>query len=390
MQILYVVYHEYTRLPIHTVEVVEELDRQGHEVTVVTAVSPRFLQQLAWAGRIPVRQVPIVNLSGCRQVSFVMALMVCLPWWCLRRRPDVLYERFSLTTLGTLLISRLLGIPLVVEVNGIIRDELALSRASRWRLWLQDWVERRVFRGCERIVAVTEGIRQWVAATYAVPPARIEAIPNVTNPERFMPLEQAAARQTLTLDPHRPIVGYLGSLFPWCGLDTLVEASPRVAAEVPDVLFLIGGGQEDLRRHLEAHAQRLGMERQFRFTGDVPWDRAASFISAFDVAVAPAQFANTRSGISPQKVYAYLACERPVVGSDIDGLGNVLQEEGAGLSFPAGDAEALARAVVQLLGDPARARAMGQRGRQLVLERYTWEQVVRRTVRILDTVRRVG
>jgi len=106
--------------------------------------------------------------------------------------------------------------------------------------------------------------------------------------------------------------------------------------------------------------------------------------------VAPAQFANTRSGISPQKVYAYLACERPVVGSDINGLGDVLVKEGAGLSFPAGDAAALAQAVVQLLADPAKAKAMGQRGRHLVLARYTWGQVVTRTVRVLDAARGVA
>ncbi|MBI3088122.1 MAG: methyltransferase domain-containing protein [Candidatus Omnitrophica bacterium] len=128
------------------------------------------------------------------------------------------------------------------------------------------------------------------------------------------------------------------------------------------------------------------MAERFRFTGDVPWDQAARFISAFDVAVAPARFANARSGISPQKVYAYLACERPVVGSDLDGLGDVLVNEGVGLSFPAGEAAVLARAIIQLLTDPPRAKEMGQRGRRLVLVRYTWEQVVTRTLRMFADI----
>jgi glycosyltransferase involved in cell wall biosynthesis len=183
-------------------------------------------------------------------------------------------------------------------------------------------------------------------------------------------------------------VGYLGSLFPWSGLEGLVEASPQVAAQVPDVLFVIGGGQPELRAALERRIRELGMEDRFHFAGDVPWSRAAEFISAFDVAVAPAKFADGRSGISPQKVYAYLACERPVVGSDLKGLGDVLTAHRVGLSFPSGDRAALAQAVTQLLQNREAAAEMGRRGRALVLERFTWEQVVRRTMTICEEVAR--
>jgi glycosyltransferase involved in cell wall biosynthesis len=163
----------------------------------------------------------------------------------------------------------------------------------------------------------------------------------------------------------------------------LIEAAPKVVAQGPEVLFLVGGGQEQMKDDLQRRVEGLGMKNHFLFWGEVPWEQAARFISAFDLAVAPARFSNSRSGISPQKVYAYLACERPVVGSNIEGLGNMLIEEGVGLSFPAGDAEQLAEAILKLLKDQNLVMTMGRAGRRLVLERFTWERAVRETVQII-------
>ncbi len=385
MKILYVLYHEYERMPIHAVEVIEEMNRQGHQVVVVTAISRQFLRGLAWPPTIQVHRVPIVNLKGLRMISFCLSSLLLLPRWCLKECPNIVYDRFSLTSLVTVWMTRLLGIPLVLEINGIVSDELALGRSARWRRQLFKLVEGWVFRGGDHLITVTEGIRKWVSSAHSVPLENIETILNGTNPGRFKPVDKGLARQELGLDPERPIVGYLGSLFPWCGLEVLIEASLIILESIPDGLFLIGGGQAEMKVALEGKVKHLGAEQHFVFQGEVPWDQAALFISAFDVAVAPAQLSE-RSGISPQKVYAYLACQRPVVGSDIEGLGDMLTQERVGFSFPSGDAERMAGAIIQLLQDRELAQTMGERGRRLVLDRFTWERVVQKTVRIFKDI----
>lgn len=383
MRILYVLHHDYDVMPIHAVEVIEEMNEQGHQVDVLTAISPRFLRDYPWPEKIPIHQVPILNFRIARMLSFFLSSLAFLPYWCLRKSPEIIYERFSLTSLGTLWVARALGIPLVVEVNNIVSDQLALSRPSRWRLLLQQWVERWVFRGCDHIIAVAEGMRQWVGTYHSVPLEKIDTISNGVNPRRFRPVDKVAARRELGLDPERPVVGYLGSLFPWWDLEVLVEASPKVSALVPNVLFLVGGsGQKEMKTALERKAQDLGMEEHFLFWGNVPWDRAALFTSAFDIAIAPYRLSNPRSGISALKVYAYLACERPVVGSNTNELEEMLVGHGVGLTFRAGEAEELTKAILRLLKDKDMAKTMGQKGREVVLEQYTWEKVVRRTVEI--------
>ncbi len=386
MKILYVLNHEYERMPIHSVEVIEELNRQGHRVTVLAAISRPFLQRIAWPDTIQIHRVPIVNVKGLRAFSFFVNALILLPFWCLRESPHIAYDRFSVTSLATLWVTRLLNVPLVLEVNGIVSDELALSRSGRWRRQLFKLAEGWVFRGGDHLITVTEGLRQWIGSDHRVSLKKIDTILNGTNPCRFKPHNKTLAQREFGLDPGRPVVGYLGSLFPWWRLDLLIEASPLILAKFPDVLFLIGGGQKEMKGQLEKAVKRLSMEKHFVFQGEVPWDKAALFISAFDVAVAPLHSSKSRSGVSPLKLYAYLACGRPVVGSDIEGLGDVLTRERVGVSFPSGDAEKLAGAIIQLLQNRELAQSMGERGRQLVLDRFTWEQVVQKTVRIFQDI----
>ncbi len=216
-----------------------------------------------------------------------------------------------------------------------------------------------------------------------MPLEKVETILNGTNPLKFKHIDKGLSRQDFGLDHQRPIVGYLGSLYPWCGLEHLIDASLMILENIPDVLFLIGGGQAEMKLDLERRVKHLGMEQHFVFQGQVPWDKAALFISAFDVAVAPAQFTK-RTGISPLKLYAYLACERPVVGTDLEGLGTLLVEKNVGKSFPVGKKEELAEAVILLLQEKEQATSMGKRGRELVLKSHTWEQVIEKTIEILN------
>ena len=382
MKIFYVFYHEYERMPIHAAEVIEEMNRRGQQVVVVTAISRQFLQGLAWPDTIQVHQVPIVHLRGLRMISFFLSSLLLLPYWLLKESPNIVYARFSLTSLATLWITRLLSIALVVEVNGIVSDELAMSRTATWRLHLEELVEGWVFRGSDHVITVTEGIRQWVGSNHSVPLEKITTLLNGTNPGRFKPFDKGLARQEFGLDPERSVIGYLGSLYPWCGLEHLIDASVMILEEIPDALFLIGGGQKEMKWELERRVKQLGMEQHFVFQGEVPWDKAGLFISAFDVAVATAQFTK-RTGISPLKLYTYLACERPVVGTDLEGLGTLLVEKNVGKSFPVGKKEELAEAVILLLQDKEMATSMGKRGRELVLKSHTWERVVEKTIEIL-------
>jgi glycosyltransferase involved in cell wall biosynthesis len=294
------------------------------------------------------------------------------------RRPDIFYTRHSAASLLVAFIARLFSRPCVVEINDIVVDKLQFSRTSRLKgLWI------RLYHYCtyhlaDLLLPVTEQIGSWIKDKYRLDPRRVVVVPNGVNPYRFSPkpIQEARWRYRLPLDSK--VVLSLGSLFPWVGIETLIDAAPKVLDVYPNTLFVIGSGEEPYLSNIKKAVSRSKLMDAFLFFGFIPWDDASWFISTSDICVAPFIFKSTRSGISSLRVFSYLACGRAVIGSDIPGLGDMLEKEKIGSSFPMGDHNALARSLIELLGKPERARKMGERGRKFVLSSHSWEGIVTR------------
>ena len=120
------------------------------------------------------------------------------------------------------------------------------------------------------------------------------------------------------------------------------------------------------------------------FFGFIPWDEAAWFISIADICVAPIILKNTWTGLSSLRTFSYLACGKPVVGSNIPGLGDMLEKEGIGASFTMGDHKALAKTIIALLNNTDRLRDMGKKGRDFVVHNYSWEIIIDKLETLFD------
>jgi glycosyltransferase involved in cell wall biosynthesis len=103
----------------------------------------------------------------------------------------------------------------------------------------------------------------------------------------------------------------------------------------------------------------------------VPYTKVPLYINASDVCVAPK--IPLTSGYSPLKLCEYLACEKPVIASDVSGF-EILTEFNMGLLVPPEDEISLAQALIKLLDNPDLGRTMGRNGRNYVVENRTWEK----------------
>jgi len=82
------------------------------------------------------------------------------------------------------------------------------------------------------------------------------------------------------------------------------------------------------------------------------------------------------------KIYEYLACEKPVVASDISGIGDLLRDSNSGLSFTPDNPEELSKAIIKLLGDKQLRDKMGKNGRKLMVNNYSWEHTARKMIEV--------
>jgi glycosyltransferase involved in cell wall biosynthesis len=202
-------------------------------------------------------------------------------------------------------------------------------------------------------------------------------VPKGVDAALFTP-EGESRRTALGLSDRRVVIA-VGRFVPIKNMALLVEAMRAVVDRVPDAhLLLAGEGPE--RASLDALAARLGIERHVTFTGYVPLEELPAFYRSADVFALTSNFDN-----SPNVVLEAMACELPVVATDVGGVKGFVAEPG-GTLVPAGDAARLADAIVAWLESAGRREAAGSCNRRLVLERYSWRASARRLLEVYERV----
>ena len=195
----------------------------------------------------------------------------------------------------------------------------------------------------------------------------------------------AAVRERLGLDG--PVVVCVSRLVARKGQDTLIRAWPQVRAASGAVLLLVGAGPAESRlRRLSDH---LGVAGSVVFAGPVPWPDLPAYYDAGDVFAMPCR--TRRGGLDVEGLgIVYLeasAAGLPVVGGDSGGAPDAILDGETGYVVPGGDVAAVAGRLIQLLADPAAARALGEKGLAWVDREWRWDLVARRLEQILAAER---
>jgi phosphatidylinositol alpha-1,6-mannosyltransferase len=235
----------------------------------------------------------------------------------------------------------------------------ATSRAARVPVMCSDFIARRVRTAVPRRVPVS----------VLYPGADVQ---------RFHPdLETADLRADLGLGG-RPVVVCVSRLVDRKGQDVLIQAMPRVRRTVPAAtLVIVGDGPaRDRLRALAADAPSGSVV----FAGKVAEEDLPRHYALGDVFAMPC-----RSRLAGLEVEGWgnvfieaAACGRPVVVGDSGGARESLVDGETGILVDGADVERVADAVATLLGDPERARRMGEAGRQRVLRSHTWPAIAER------------
>jgi glycosyltransferase involved in cell wall biosynthesis len=182
-------------------------------------------------------------------------------------------------------------------------------------------------------------------------------------------------REALGIAPNDVLALFVGSLdraHYFKGIDVLLDA---LAQTKPPNLRLLVIGEGDLRATYERRARNLGLAGTVRFAGRVSDAALARHYAAADLVVLASR---TRGEAFGLVLLEAMAAGKPVIAADLPGVRAVVRDTQGGVLVPPGDAAALGAAFADLAADSARRAALGQAGRCAVIERYTWEPVVRR------------
>jgi L-malate glycosyltransferase len=206
-----------------------------------------------------------------------------------------------------------------------------------------------------------------------IAPAKIRVIPNGIDLRRLpaFALDRRVARASAGLDPARRLVAQVGRLTAQKDYPTFLRAAAGVAAELPDVDFVIVGEGEE-RPALEALAAQLGLQRRVRFLGlrhDVP-----ALLAAVDVLTLTSTFEGF-----PNVLLEAMAMGAVTVATDVGGCRELIVAQESGLLVPPNAPAAVAAGVLRILRDASLARRLAVAARRRVENEFAVEAMARRT-----------
>jgi glycosyltransferase involved in cell wall biosynthesis len=302
--------------------------------------------------------------------------------------PAFVYQRYSLNNYAGLHVARKHRVPLVLEYNG---SEIWMGRHWGHPLRheaISNRIELLNLAAADLIVVVSRAMREEILAR-GIPGQKILVNPNGVDPDRYRPdIDGSPVRTRLGLERFT-VIGFIGTFGPWHGAEVLarafIELRTREAAGIHNVrLLMIGDGAEMAR--VQAILRAADAEKDTVLTGLVPQKDGPAYLAACDVLVSP--HVPNRDGTpffgSPTKLFEYMAMGKPIVASNLDQIGEVLQHGRSAWMVPPGDAVALADGIQRVLGDPTLARSLGLAARAAVLEGYTWREHTRRIIERLQ------
>ncbi len=325
--------------------------------------------------RTPVSDGLAAQWPAIEALSLMRLLATRIEEVALEVKPHVIHAHSPvLNVMPALKVGRKLGIPVVYEIRAFWEDaavDHGTTRDGSLRYRLTRGLETLAIKRAAHVFTICEGLRADIAAR-GIPANKITVIPNAVDLEAFQlakPAEPALQRQWGL--EGRTVIGFIGSFYAYEGLDLLVRALPVLLQTRSDVcLLLVGGGPQEHK--LKAQVQALGLQNQVVFTGRVSHNEVNRYYNLIHVLAYPRHSMRLTELVTPLKPLEAMAQGQLFVASDVGGHRELVEHQKTGVLFEAGNHNALAVALLDLLEHKERWPALRANGRQFVESVRNW------------------
>lgn len=369
---------------IQSMETCHALALRGHDVHVVVrpdtqapARDPYTFYGLPRLDRLGIERAPVSGPDMARRLGY---LAFAFGRAVGKGKPDVILTRDLGVAAALLRMPAGLRPPLVYESHGYAPEVAAAlpslvataTPPSAGKLRRLASREALVWQTAEGYVTITRGLAEDLEQRFG-PRQRLGVAPDGV---RLQPMSAAPGHSA------RPLVVYAGHLYPWKGVDVLLEALQAL----PEVDALIVGGHErepDLAR-VRGLAARLGIASRVELTGPIDPPRVREKLGTASVLALP----NPASAISnrftsPLKLFEYMAAARPIVASDLPAIREVITPDVQAVLVTPGSPIALADGIRRVLADPAMAARIAAAAAAAAVD-FTWDRRAERLEAVLN------
>jgi glycosyltransferase involved in cell wall biosynthesis len=292
--------------------------------------------------------------------------------------PRAFYQRHCRFAIAGVLLSRRMGVPLILEYNG---SEVWI--ADHWDPNpLRSWIglcEKVTLRCATRIVVVSEALKEDLLER-GIEEDRIRVNPNAVDADYFCPGRgREPGRNQLGVKPEEVLIGFVSSFSLWHGIEVLQRAIVRLSSPgTPCSLRFVLMGDGLLHGEMRSALAAYEKSGKVIFTGPLPRDKVVEYLDASDILVSPhiPNADGSKFFGSPTKLFEYMAMGKGIVASRLDQLAEVLKHDQTAWLITPGNVEELVEAILHLALNPAKREALGAAARRVAVERHSWAQNV--------------
>ena len=330
----------------------------------------RLLEEAEQLGLGPIPEFPLTSFYDRNMATQLRRFTTFLR----ERNISVVHTDGFYTNVFGILGAKLARVPARIAFRGSV---------GGWFTSKQELIERTAYRMASVVHANSEAVREFLIEQ-GVPAKKIEVVYNGLDLSRVTPAPevsrlQARAMFGLPADNDRSLVTIVANMrnevknYPM-----FLRAAQSVHDAIPEAMFALAG-EGELMGQLRTLAGTLEVDRHAYFLGRC--DRVAELLYASDVCV----LSSKGEGFS-NSILEYMGAARPVVATEVGGAREAIIEGETGYLVKSDDDETMAARIISLLRDHKRARALGERGRQVVIQKFSSEAQLAATERLYDQV----
>ena len=367
--------------------IIEALIKKGHHVYVASSIGVRkeeAVEQLGCVDLAPLLKVS--RLSSNKMIKYLYAHPLNI--WRVARyarkvKPDLIISHNSIAGLAALWTRQSHKKCLVVlDLTDLLFEYLQDYRSGRWMRLVQfigKRLERKVIRKSSKIITISNCMRR-ILLTYGAKLDNIEVVCDGVDSRIFKRTDKKELREKFGKN-FQNIVIFQGVIDPQDDPQIILDAAREVVKKHPQTMFwIIGDGTA-----LPGLRQRViegKLSEYFYFSGWVRQKELARYISASDIGLVILPDILSAQGRVTLKEFEYWACGIPVVAPRLPALEEVIEERKTGFFYQPDDFESLAEKIMLLIEDKDLRKKMGQRGRELVKEKFEWQELASHYVSI--------
>lgn len=295
-------------------------------------------------------------------------------------QPEMVYERSAWMSNGSVKVLKSFNLQHVVEINAPFEEEVkSFEKAPSFIAFLGKTKLKFLLQSADLILPITSSLQTYLIERYELNSIKCVVVPNAIEKHEIQINESrvAAINKQFNLS-EVTVLGFVGSIFPYHGVDRLITGVSKL--KYTDIAILIVGDGY-LIPELKELASELGIASRVHFTGSVPKEDIYNYISAMDILTLP----NTEWYCSPVKLFEYGAFGKTILAVNEAGVSDVMTNE-EGQLFENNDSafqDALLVAITAIDALEEKAKKFQQK----VLAKHNWRANAQKVLQHIHSVK---